>query len=441
MAPTNNSASPVVAVILKGYPRLSETFIAQELRGLEVRGLRLVFYAMRYPTDKKTHPIHDEITAPVFYLPEYLHREPLRVLRSIWALRSWPTFWPTVRTWLADLRRDPTPNRVRRFGQACVLAAEMPQNVDRLYAHFIHTPGSVTRYASQLRKLPWSCSAHAKDIWTSPDWDLKLKLTSATWVATCTRVGHTHLANLADRPDDVHLIYHGLDLSRFPSPQTRQDRRLRDGRDPQDPVQLLCVGRAVEKKGIDTLLHALARLPRDLNWRFTHIGGGALAKRLKRESESLGLADRVTWRGALAQEEVLATYRNCDLFVLPCRIAADGDRDGLPNVLVEAQSQALACISTPVSAIPELIRDGKTGHLVPPNDPEELATAIVELSRDPERRNRLAQAGEARVRSTFDMTAGLDTLAQLFPSDLRTADVSTTDAHVVAEQRLPEPAK
>lgn len=409
--------APVLAVVLKGYPRLSETFIAQELHGLEQRGFRLAFYSMRQPTDKKTHPIHEEIKAPVTYLPEYLYQEPLRVLRSIWRVSRWKTFRPTFWRWLKDLARDPTPNRGRRFGQACVLAAELPPEVARLYAHFIHTPASVAFYASQLRGMPWSCSAHAKDIWTSPAWDLRQKLSSMDWAATCTAVGHAHLQNLSPDPRRVHLIYHGLDLSRFPRPELPLFDR--DGSDPAKSVRLLCVGRAVEKKGIDTLLDALAALPADFHWTFTHIGGGPLLKSLKRRAQKLGIADRVTWRGALPQAEVLATYRSSDLFVLPCRVAANGDRDGLPNVLVESQSQMLACISTPVSAIPELIIDGETGRLVPPNDPATLAAAISDLGGNPTERQRLALAGAERVHAEFEMGAGLKKLAGLFPTHLR----------------------
>src|SRR5262249_27968026 len=148
----------------------------------------------------------------------------------------------------------------------------------------------------------------------------------------------------APSDERVTLIYHGLDGTRFPSPPRRTSSR--DGGDAADPVRLLSVGRAVAKKGYDDLLTALARLPRDLAWRLTHIGGGPLLPGLRRQATELGLSDRIEWRGAQAQEAVLAAYREADLFVLASRISADGDRDGLPNVLLEAQSQRLAVVST-----------------------------------------------------------------------------------------------
>src|SRR5690606_14808767 len=139
---------------------------------------------------------------------------------------------------------------------------------------------------------------------------------------------------------------------------------------------------------------ALARLPSGLEWRWTHVGGGELLPALREQAASLGIPDRLAWLGALPQEEVLVRYRASDLFVLPCRVAADGDRDGLPNVLVEAQSQRLCCISTDVSGVPELIEDEETGLLVPPEDAGALAGALERAITGPELRQRLGAAGE-----------------------------------------------
>ncbi|MGB1025642.1 MAG: glycosyltransferase family 4 protein, partial [Rhodospirillaceae bacterium] len=371
-----------IALVLKGWPRLSETFIAQEILGLEQAGIPITIISLRHPTDKRTHPIHDEIAAPVTYLPEYLHQEPLRVLRGWRAARHLPGYREALAWWWRDLKRDLTLNRIRRFGQSLVLAAELPPGTSLFYSHFLHTPTSVARYAAMMRGLPLTISAHAKDIWTIPDWEKAEKLAFCRWLTTCTGTGAAHLASLLPTPEEgaekVKLVYHGLDLERFParpveptSPESLGDslgQSLADGSDPDRPVQLISVGRAVPKKGYPTLLEALARLPQDLHWRFTHIGGGKESKALKAQADKLGLADRISWLGARPQQEVLAAYGASDAFVLPCRVEADGDRDGLPNVLMEAQSQRLACVSTKISAIPELIEDGVSGLLVPPDD-------------------------------------------------------------------------
>lgn len=170
-----------IAIVLKGYPRLSETFIAQEIRELERRGFALRLISLRHPTDRKRHPINDEIRATVTYLPEYLYQEPLRVLHGLWRSCRLPGFRHALAVFLRDLVRDPTPNRGRRFGQAAVLAGELAGDVSHLYSHFLHTPSSVARYAAIMRGLPWSFSAHAKDIWTIPDWEKIEKLADAAW--------------------------------------------------------------------------------------------------------------------------------------------------------------------------------------------------------------------------------------------------------------------
>jgi glycosyltransferase involved in cell wall biosynthesis len=271
----------------------------------------------------------------------------------------------------------------------------------------------VARYAAVMRGLDWSVSAHAKDIWTTPDWEKRGKLASALWAVTCTAAGRTHLAALSPEAGMVSLCYHGLDLERFAPAPLRADRGT-DGSDPSRPVVLLSVGRAVEKKGYDDLLAALALLPPDLCWRLVHIGGGVLAKRLQRQASRLGLDRRIEWRGAQPQPAVLAAYREADLFVLAAKVGREADRDGLPNVLMEAQSQRLACIATRLPGIAELIEDGRTGVLVPPGDPPALAAALAALIRDPARRDALGAAGEERVRRDFDMRRGIAGLAALF---------------------------
>ncbi len=405
-------AAAPVAFVLKGYPRLSETFIAQEIRSLERLGLDIRLYSMRRPTDGKRHPVHEEIRAPVVYLPEYLYREAGRVLRGWRKARRLPGYPNARRVWRRDLARDRTPNRIRRFGQACVLAAELPPEVARIHAHFLHTPSSVARYAALMRGLPWSVSAHAKDIWTTPDWEIAEKLTDTAWAVACTRAGQARLAQLAARPQAVALAYHGLDLARFPAPAAA--RPPRDGGDIAAPVTILSVGRAVPKKGFAVLLAALARLPESLAWRFEHIGGGPQLPWLKAEAERLGIAARVVWHGGQAQAAVLAAYRRADLFALASRVADDGDRDGLPNVLMEAQSQALACVATNVAAIPELIEDGATGILVPPDDAAAFADALERLMREPGLRARLGAAGQAKISASFDHELAARDLARRF---------------------------
>ena len=178
------------------------------------------------------------------------------------------------------------------------------------------------------------------------------------------------------------------------------------------------MARLVAKKGVDTLLQALSTLPADLHWRYLHIGGGQEKAKLKARADELGLGERIEWLGAKPQTEVLAAYRRADLFVLASRIADDGDRDGLPNVLMEAGSQELPAISTSVSAVPELITDGENGLLVPPDDARALASAIESLIRDPARRLQLGETARRTVIERFSMNAGLDVLARKLSAEI-----------------------
>ena len=237
---------PRLAIVLKGYPRLSETFIAQEIRALESRGFELCIFSLRHPYDPDVHPIHTEIEAPVYYLPEYLHDDIPRLLRACLWIAWKPGFWLALLTLLRDFWRDPSRNRLRRFGQAVVMAHETPASVRHYYTHFMHTPASVSYYASKITGRSWSLSAHAKDVWTIPGWELAEKLANTDWVVTCTRANREYLSQLADRADRVTLLYHGLDFNRFE--QNNCTVSVRDGSDPDNEVRLISVGRAVDKK-------------------------------------------------------------------------------------------------------------------------------------------------------------------------------------------------
>jgi len=401
-----------VAFVLKGYPRLSETFIAQEIRGLEKLGLDIQIVSLRPPREEQRHPVHQEIEAAVTYLPERLREEPARVMRAVGQYMIRTCFWRALSVLLKDLWTAPSTDRIRRFGQALVMAAELDPKVDRLHAHFLHTPATVTQFTSILTGHPWTCSAHARDIWTIGEAEKSTKLRDMQWLVTCTEAGRAHLADLSPTPDKVALVYHGIDLDRFAAPENLRSEY--DGSNPQSPVLLFSVGRPVEKKGYDLLLDALSKLPATLHWRFRHIGDGALTEDLKAQARSLAIDDRIDWYGARTQDEVIESYREADIFVLPCRVAADGDRDGLPNVLLEAQTQGLVCLSTQVSGVPELISDGENGLLVPPDDIDALRSAIERLIQTPALRKRLGDTGLREVRTKFSHERGLQQLAHRF---------------------------
>lgn len=402
-----------IDIVVKGYPRLSETFIAQEFLGLEEAGFTLRIWSLRHPTDKKRHAIHAAIRAHVTYLPEYLKDAPRRVWRAWRVARKLPGYRAARSAFFSDLAHDRTPNRIRRFGQALVLAAELPSDARHIHAHFIHTPGSVGRYAAMMRGLPLSFSAHARDIFTTPARELGLKIANARFVAVCTQDGANALSRAAPAHGSrIHLIRHGINLARFPL--FAGARPQRDGSNAHDPVRLLSVGRAVEKKGYDGLLRALALLPRELCWSLDHIGGGEGIAALKAQAASLSLSDRIRFHGAQDSAEVLAAMRAADIFVLFARVARDGDRDGIPNVIVEAASQALPVAATRVGGIGEAVRDHETGMLCDEGDEKGFARIMAQLIADPDLRARLGRAAQENVPREFSFEAGLARLRALF---------------------------
>jgi glycosyltransferase involved in cell wall biosynthesis len=393
-----------IATIVKGYPRLSETFIAQEILGLEKRGIAQLIVSLRHPTEGKVHDLNREIAAEVLYLPEYLKDDPRRVREARKWAETQPGFPRALKAFKADLKRDRTVNRRRRFGQACVLARELPDDVDWIHTHYLHTPASVARYAAMIRGLGWSFSAHAKDIWTTPKWELKEKLADAAWGVTCTRANLEYLRSLSPSPGKIDLVYHGLDFSRFPSTPKRSEPT-------RGVFTIVSIGRAVEKKGYADLLQALAML-RDRDWRFEHAGGGPLSARLKAQAARLKIADRVIWHGAQDRAFIFDLLERADLFVLPSRLTRSGDRDGLPNVLMEAEAFAVPVVASDVSGIPELVTHKATGWLVKERDTKALAEAIRLMMEDAALRLRLAKAGAEDVRKRFSSEPGIDFVAK-----------------------------
>ncbi|MEM8552726.1 MAG: glycosyltransferase family 4 protein, partial [Pseudomonadota bacterium] len=331
--------------------------------------------------------------------------DPARVSAGRAAARKLSGFAGAKSAYEADLARERSASRRRRWGQAAVLAAELPQSVRFIYVHYLHTPASVARYAALMRGLPFGFSAHAKDIYTTQPWELAEKIADARWGVTCTRHNAAFLRALSDDPAKVRLVYHGLDPEPFYLPH----------RPASGTVKIVSVCRAVEKKGIDDLLRALAKLPSATDWKLEHIGGGNL-ERYRTLAARLGIAQRVTFRGPRTRSEVIEAYARADVFALACRVARNGDRDGLPNVIMEAMAMGLPVVSTEVSAVPEIV-DETTGILVPQRDPAALSAALQKLCEEPLLRTALGKAGQARVLADFSPYPGFETIAALLAQE------------------------
>jgi len=385
-----------LVVLVNGFPRLSETFVLQELLELERRGLRLHVFALRRPAEVVQQDALSELRATVEYLPESpvpYQRMRVRLAHATLLLQRRLGYLHGLADALAS------PEFSRSLGARSTLLAHRIVRLGSppLYIHFAHKPATIGRLAALLAGVPYALSAHAKDIWLTPDGELARKVRDAEVVLTCTEDGRAHLAALADGRTPVRLAYHGVELkNRSRSPQ------------PGETPRVLAVGRLVEKKGHETLLLAAALL-RDRGLEFTVrlAGEGPEWPRLQRLVHELRLGDRVVFLGPLSESEVQAEYERADVFALPCRKLANGDQDGLPNVILEAMAHGLPVLSTRLNGIVEAIVDGESGLLAEQDDASGLAEHLGRLLEEPQFRERIGEGGRERVAARFERSANL----------------------------------
>ena len=428
-----------IAYVVNGYPRRSETFIASEMHRLEAQGVRLRTYAIKPGDTGDPHPVVGQIRAT----PEYLQsRTPVPGTPvHLWLARNLPALlpalgraaarWPfgilragafafdqAMRARRAEWSSSPL-TYIKEFFLAVALADRVlaAPDVAHLHAAFAHRTATVTWMASMITGLPFSFTGHAKDIYVAdlnPAGLLRRKLLAASFVVTCTHANRRHLLALAPEAR-VHTIYHGLNAD-FAA-LVRAGSSLPVGPPASDGcLRILGVGRLVIKKGFDLLVEACAILrDQGLDVDLRIIGGfGEHADDLRSLIAARSLEAQAELVGPRSQAEIYAELRAADVFCLPCRVMGNGDRDGIPNVLVEAMSIGVPVVTTPVSGIPELVEDGRSALVVAQEDPEALAVALRRLHDHPELARRLGAAGQGVVLERFDGDRLATSLATLF---------------------------
>jgi glycosyltransferase involved in cell wall biosynthesis len=412
-----------IGYLLRSYPRLSQTFILNEILALEKIGVSIQIFALTDPHEKVVQMQVDQVQAPVQYLDEDIQPRSLRNMLGENAQVAWLHLKGYLRSLVyiaANKEIDQgytASNRWECFLQAVHLVSVLILNerrtgkkLDHLHAHFAHDPTLIAYLVHCIAGIPFSFTAHARDLYQVPEKVLTDRIRQASAVITCCRANLEYLNQIApSEQSKFSLIYHGVNLKDFqpvPNPSASPISK--------SPL-ILSVGRLVEKKGFQDLLEALL-IVKNKGERFqcAIYGDGPLCQQLKAWIEDHGLAGEVMLMGDRTQQELISIYQNAKLFVLTPVQTEDGDRDGVPNVLVEAMAVGLPVITTAVAGIPELVEHDQNGLLYQQHDVEGISSGIIELLRNPDKRKQFSEASSRKVKEQFDVAQAARQLKTLF---------------------------
>lgn len=395
-----------IAYLTGEYPRATDTFIQREVAGLRDAGLAVETCSIRRTGAE--HHVGEEQRAEAartFHVLEAA-KNPARLVGAHfhWLLRR-PGGW--LRALTLAIRTAPGGTRALLyqliyFAEAALLARHMARKgVTHLHNHIAKSSCTVAMLASEMSGIPYSFTLHGPDIFYEPvHWRLDEKIRRAAFVSCISEFCRSQ-AMAFSAPDHwgkLHVVHCGVDPARY----GRAPRR--DGR------QALFVGRLAAVKGLPVLFDALARMGPDAPG-LSIIGDGPGRAALEAQARDLGLADKVAFLGYRSQSEVADRLGQSDLLVLP------SFAEGLPVVLMEALAGETPVVTTQIAGIPELVRDGETGHLCPPGDSDALARAIAAVLDNPQRARAMAARGRAIVARDFDSRIEAARLASLFVAD------------------------
>jgi colanic acid/amylovoran biosynthesis glycosyltransferase len=423
--------TPAVGYVLRKFPVLSETFILNEILALESMGAEVHVFALAPSRDPRFHEGVGRLKATIHHVPGLWEVPTLFSHAKRQAGRGITGFRRQLLSVLAAGR----PTLLWRFLQASYVAHRARRaGVRHLHAHFANHPATVAHQASKLLGIPFSFTAHAYDLYRQADLhDIARKMGDARFTVTVSEYNTAFLRQLANGGTPrIELIRNGVDMQRFSPPAAI----------PGDPFTVLAVARLVEKKGLGVLIEACRTLrDRGRDFRCEIVGKGAQKALLDGLIRQWDLRERVHLVGALAQQEIVERYHRANVLVLPCLVGQDGNRDGLPVSIVEALACGVPVISTPVTGIPEVVRDGANGLLVPERDAHALADAIERIMLDADLATRLSGAARASVVDDFDQAKTAARLHELFRAEIAAEDshAQTVAGRAVARVGSPLP--
>lgn len=385
-----------IGYVLKKYPRLSETFIVNEILGLESREVETAIYSLNPPNDARFQPSVGAVRGEVTYLPPFGSGAAAAAFDVLGDEDPRPR--ERFREAMELLRWLPGEKHAKIMVQALhMVAAARRDGLDHLHAHFMTVAAHVTCLAHVLSGIPFTVTAHAKDIFRSTvdravfDEVARRARAIITVSEYNRRFIEDHLLETGS-PARIEVIYNGLPLDDVPV-----------GNGARDPDLVLGVGRLVEKKGFDVMLHAIASLrAAGRNVRGMIVGTGEEREALERLASELGLGGAIEMPGAMQRDEVLALMRRARVLAAPCVTGRDGNRDALPTVLIEALASGLPVVTTSVGGIPEIVEDGVHGRVVPERDQDAFTAALSSTIDDDSLWSSMAAEGPARARERFD---------------------------------------
>lgn len=423
MSPAESDRPLRVGYVLKKFPRLSETFILNEVLELQRQGVDVHVISLYPPDDGRFHAGVAELKNPVVYVPEMrLHQAFAELLRERPLVQPMLARLGDALQYLLDLGEEQGAPVLKRALAVAIAMARL--DLHHVHAHFATIAVRTALVCRMLTGASYSFTCHAKDIYrdtVSPTEFARLLDHAAFAVTVCDANREFVLDRLAPgRGDKLMRLYNGVDLTRFVAAPSVAS---------EEPPEILAVGRLVPKKGFHVLLDACAQLKRrGIVFRCVLVGDGEEKDALVAQVAELGLADVVTLTGALSHEAIVPLLQRATLACLPCIEDDQGNRDALPTTLLEALACGLPCVSTPVGGVPEIVHEGVHGHLVPQNDSASLADALARLLADPTTRARFGAAGRAHALDRFDLTRNVAMLRGRFAQAL-----AVRSAHAVLE--------
>ncbi|MEO2055496.1 MAG: glycosyltransferase family 4 protein [Nitrospira sp.] len=395
-----------VCYFLKRYPRLSETFIVNEIEALQRQGVDITIVAGKSAGEEMVHEKAQALKVPVYYMPKVKE-----IPRDAWSVKYLSTLSVTPAELGPDALCGPMSKEEYRILIEAAMIAPLLLNlgVDLIHAHFATWAATAASWVSKVTRIPYSFTAHAKDIYheSVDKRTLSEKMAMARFVVTVSDFNKEYLEECLKsegRSGRIIRLYNGIDLDEFKPSQAEKE-----------PDLLVGVGRLVEKKGFSYLIEACKLLEESgKSFKCVIIGEGDERKALVELVKKYGLKEKVLFLGAKTQTEVIRILKTASVFVLPCIIAEDGNRDGLPTVLLEAMALGVPVISTTVTGIPEIITHGKSGLLVPQRDPRLLAREIGEVLANQELQSLLQRGGRLKVEEVFDVKKNIFALKRIF---------------------------